>query len=153
MIGIDDGGQSLVWLYGSVIVLCLLYCLHALSCQMIDNGSLSHTVVQVCLILSCRSAIIFCPSHPLLCQMVTKIMNRSVFSSAVASFWADCNYILVACNSKWATSALHGVFLNIHQRGLLTVLFGCLVAATWNCCCLCALSVYTRQPCLSLQCY
>ena len=47
MIGIDDDGQSLVWLYGSVIVLCLLQCLHALSCQMIDNGSLSHIVMWV----------------------------------------------------------------------------------------------------------
>ena len=38
------------------------------------------------------------------------------------------------------------------RSGVLTALFGCYMAgATWNCCRLCADSVYTIQPCTSLQ--
>ena len=44
--------------------------------------------------------------------------------------------------------------LNIHWSGVLTALFGCCMAgATWNCCCLSASSVYTLQPCTTLQCH
>ena len=44
--------------------------------------------------------------------------------------------------------------LNIHQSGVLTVLFGCdIVGAMWNCCHLGTCSLYTIQPCTSLQCH
>ena len=57
----------------------------------------------------------------------------------------------VACDSKWVTVALYNVFLNNHQSGVLTALFGCYVAsAMWNHCHLGAPSVYTIQPCTSL---
>ena len=58
---------------------------------------------------------------------------------------------LVMCNLQWVTAALQ--WLNIQQSAVLIVLFGCYMAgATWNCCYPGACSVYTRQPCTSLQC-
>ena len=40
------------------------------------------------------------------------------------------------------------------RTGVLTALPGCYMAgATWNCCSICAYSVYTIQPCISLQCH
>ena len=43
---------------------------------------------------------------------------------------------------------------NTHRSGALTVLFGCCMAgATWHCCRFDAGSVYTIQPCTSLQCH
>ena len=44
--------------------------------------------------------------------------------------------------------------INIHGSGVLVALFGCCMAgATWNCCRLGVSSVYTIQPCTSLQCH
>ena len=44
--------------------------------------------------------------------------------------------------------------INIHGSGVLVALFSCCMAgATWNCCRLSAVSVYTIQPCTSLQCH
>ena len=52
------------------------------------------------------------------------------------------------------TEAFYSVFLNVHRSGVLTALFGCYMADTmWNYCCLNAHSVYTIQPCTSLQCH
>ena len=43
-------------------------------------------------------------------------------------------------------------FFNVHWSGVLTALCGCYMAgATWNCCCFSAHSVFTIQPCISLQ--
>ena len=45
-------------------------------------------------------------------------------------------------------------FLNVQWSDVLIVLFCCYMAfATWNCCSLDACSVYTMQPCTSLQCH
>ena len=61
--------------------------------------------------------------------------------------------ILELSESTSVTVAFYSAFLNIHQNGVLTTLFGCYMAgATWNCCRLGARSVYTMQPCTSLQC-
>ena len=52
-----------------------------------------------------------------------------------------------------ADCILWGVF-NFHWSGVLTALFACCIdGATWNCCRLSGGSVYTTQPCTSLQCY
>ena len=76
------------------------------------------------------------------------LLNRTTVCSRARSqhscctwFWTiDC--ILLQC------------VLNIHQSGVLSVLFDCYVAgAMWNCCHLSAHSVYTTQPCTSLQCH
>ena len=57
---------------------------------------------------------------------------------------------LVVCNSKWLTVALHSMFWMSTQ--VVTMLFSCyMTGATWNCYCLGAYSVYTIQPCTSLQ--
>ena len=53
---------------------------------------------------------------------------------------------------------IHSMFLMrlwiCHWSGVLTVLFGCYMAgATWSCCHLGTHSVYTIQPCTSLQCH
>ena len=60
----------------------------------------------------------------------------------------------VACQvTQWVTVAIHCMFLNIHWP-VVTVLFGCCMAGPmWNCCHLGARSVYTIQPCTSLQCH
>jgi len=60
----------------------------------------------------------------------------------------------VACHvTQWVTVAIHWLFLNIHWP-VVTVLFGCYMAGPmWNCCHLSARSVYTIQPCTSLQCH
>ena len=56
------------------------------------------------------------------------------------------------CDSQWLK--LFIVFLNVHQSDVLTTLFGCYMAgAMWSYCCLSAHSVYTIQPCTSLQCH
>ena len=66
-------------------------------------------------------------------------------------------------NAFWISTSFTQCVLNIHQ--LYTERFEhppkwlqhCLVvdmaSAMWNCCCLGALSVYTVQPCISLQCH
>ena len=44
--------------------------------------------------------------------------------------------------------------INIHESGVLVALFGsCMAGATWNCYRLGESSVYTIQPCTSLQCH
>ena len=55
--------------------------------------------------------------------------------------------------NEWLV-ALNSVFLTIHPSGVLTALFGCyMMVSCENCCHLGAPSVYTIQPCTSLQCY
>ena len=54
----------------------------------------------------------------------------------------------------WISDCIHS--FNIHQSGVLTAQSGVLTAlsgAMWNCCCFGAHSVYTIQPCTSLQCH
>ena len=49
--------------------------------------------------------------------------------------------------------AFHSVSFNIQRSGVLTALVNCCMAgATWNCCHVGTLSVYTVQPFTSLQC-
>ena len=62
----------------------------------------------------------------------------------------------VTCDSKWVTVSFFFIarIINIHVSGVLRAFFGCCMAdATWNCYCLGASSVYTIQPCTSLQCH
>ena len=61
--------------------------------------------------------------------------------------------VSLACDSEWVIVAFLIRVFNIHRSGGLTARFGCYMAgATWNRCSLSALSVYTIQPCSSLQC-
>ena len=58
----------------------------------------------------------------------------------------------VACDSKWVTVAFHSI-LEYSLKWCNTALSGFYMAdANWNCCHLGACSVYTIQPCTSLQC-
>ena len=55
--------------------------------------------------------------------------------------------------NEWLYPFIARIF-NIHRSGVLIALFGCCMArATWNYCRLDASSVYTIQPCTSLQCH
>ena len=73
-----------------------------------------------------------------------------------------CSCRIHVIPNEWLAfySALKNILLFIiiffkyfRRSGVLTALFGCCMAgATWNCCRLCASSVYTIQPCTSLQC-
>ena len=61
-------------------------------------------------------------------------------------------------NWKWGISAMSsfcGPNMNVHRSGVLTAqLHNCYMAGTtWNCCRLGAKSMYTMQPCISLQCH
>ena len=63
-----------------------------------------------------------------------------------------CVSAQVVCDSESVTSFTRHSS-NIH-RSEYTPLFGCYTAgATWNCCRLGAYSVYTIQPCTTLQCH
>ena len=63
-----------------------------------------------------------------------------------------CVCTLVVYDSESVTNFTHHSS-NIH-RSEYTALFGCYMAgATWNCCRLGAYSVYTIQPCTTLQCH
>ena len=63
-----------------------------------------------------------------------------------------CICALVVCDSQWMTAASHSAF-GISIK-VVTALFSCYMAgATWNCCRLDASSMYTIQPCSSLQCH
>ena len=56
------------------------------------------------------------------------------------------------CSTAVEPLALHSAFWISTE--VVTALFGCYMAsATWNCCRLGAISVYTMQPCTSLQCH
>ena len=49
--------------------------------------------------------------------------------------------------NEWPCNFTQHIFFNIHQYSVLTVLFGCyMAAATWNCCCLDTRSVYNHAP-------
>ena len=54
---------------------------------------------------------------------------------------------------EWPYSFIARIF-NIHRSDAMTSVFGCCMAGTaWNCCRLGASTVYTIQPCTSLQCH
>ena len=47
------------------------------------------------------------------------------------------------CFSERMTVSFYSALFNIYRSGILTALFGCCIAgATWNCCLICACSVY-----------
>ena len=63
-----------------------------------------------------------------------------------------CFCALVICDTQWVTVALPSE-LWISTK-VVTALFSCYMAgAIKNCCCLGTSSVYTTQPCTSLQCH
>ena len=90
-------------------------------------------------------------THFNLCIIIT-IIDR--FYIVLFSAHKQTHRAHVACDSEWVTASfLHIMHIfNIHRSGVLTALFGCCMAgAMWNCCCLGTSSVYTIQPCTSLQ--
>ena len=95
----------------------------------------------------------WCWLSPLLINIIDYywlLLYSTIFSS-----WADT--LRSRCMWFWMMT---GAFLTVNfecpPSGGLTALFGCyMVDATWNCCCLSShsvYSVYTIQPCTSLQC-
>ena len=86
--------------------------------------------------------------------------QHEVFFSSSSLFWnywygvvleqTRCSH--VSCNSERVTVSFYHMFKKkkINQSDILTALFGCYIAgAMWDCFC----SVYTIQPCTSLQCH
>ena len=88
-------------------------------------------------------------------QMLAKdLFSQWAQSAATLLFSASeqTHFTLVVCNSEWVTVALHCV--SEYPPKWFPALFGCYMAGiTWNCCHLSATSVYTIQPCTSLQCH
>ena len=84
-------------------------------------------------------------SHlPLLLLLIAFIQHHSLLSSSLSAH--------AACNSNWMTLTFYSPFRKIDQSGVLTALLSCYMAgATRSCCRLGARSVYTIQPCTSLQ--
>ena len=71
-------------------------------------------------------------------------------ATALYSSSKQTHCALVVCDSERVTVALHSTFWI--STKVVTALFNCYMAdATRNCCCLRASSMYTIQPCTSLQ--
>ena len=88
---------------------------------------------------------------PLSSMVIKKLKNLYEHSATVLSYQADP----LGPSFMWLwMSKCHFTqwFLNIHQSGYTYSAVVDMAHATWNCCHLGASSVYTIQPCISLQC-
>ena len=129
-------GSWLILLKGDVLSLCLCLCL--------SFSFFLSLSVSLCLCLSvCLSPPSFSPS------LLSTLCAPS--SLTWSKFNIDRFYIALFSALEQTHRALITLF-NIHRSGVLVALFGCYMAgATWNRCCIGALSVHTIQPCTSLQ--
>jgi len=96
-------------------------------------------------------------------KLAQKYMHKKqdLGNTTSSEFWQDNDYDQVNTyyindhpfhSTVLCSTAPTAPMLNMHQSGVLTALFGCYMAgATWNCCHLGTCSVYTIQPCTSLQ--
>ena len=83
-------------------------------------------------------------------EVSTSCLTMATAALFSASEHTHCT--LVVCYSEWMTVALHSVFWASTE--VVTALYSCyMTGAMWNCCRLGACSVYTIQPCTSLQCH